>query len=171
MADIELKLTGFDALAKQLKELPEKVARKVLDRSLKEAAKPMLATARNLAPVYRGQATTQVNPGLVKRSIKLTSMKVRGGSRLNRGVRIRVAVLKGKKRRGAKATLSALNRGGASFGVGYFDPYYWYFLERGTARMQARPFLLPAFNAHKNQFLNDLKRTLGRRIEEEWKKP
>lgn len=29
------------------------------------------------------------------------------------------------------------------------DPFYWWFLEFGTAKMQARPFIRPAFNRRK----------------------
>ena len=168
MADFKIELRGFNELAKALRELPEKISRQVLDKALKEAAKPTLATARQFAPIAASK-TLRVNPGLLRRSITIKSFKVKGS--LNRGVTIGVrkpSRTRVRQQRIARRILKVAGR--ASLAASFNDPYYWYFLEKGTSKMAARPFLRPAFNRHHVQFLNDLKNILGPKIEEIWRK-
>ena len=166
---LQIKLKGFDELARQLRALPEKIAQKELTAALREAAKPTLDEARKLAPVA-AQRTRWVNPGLLRRSIIIKNFKVRGLGPFSRGVSVGVRKLSLKKRRGQKIArrLTKLAKG-TSLGASYNDPYYWYFIERGTAHMAARPFLRPAFNKHQSQFLESLREKLKARIEAIWR--
>lgn len=167
---IDIKLSGFDVLAKQLREMPEKLAKKEVVAALREAGRPVLKAAKAAAPVA-ARATNRVNPGLLKRSIKLWARRgTRGDHPLNRAIRIGVKRPNKKQQRGVEATQRAVRRStGVDLHKYFFDPYYWYFLERGTSKMAARPFLAPAFNAHKNSFTSDFKKTMGARIEKYWR--
>jgi HK97 gp10 family phage protein len=189
-SDIQIQLRGFDELAKQLRELPEKIARHELDRSLREAATPMLRAARANAPVL-AHSTTARRSGTLRRSIVMKILRVRGS--LNRGITIGVRKL---KRRQVRANRLAARISGRRLGVTvsaqWNDPFYWYFLEHGWrvtgrrrgrgmsrasfrksrqaagARLIHKPFLRPAFEAHKDQFLTRLRLILGGRIETIW---
>jgi len=44
------------------------------------------------------------------------------------------------------------------------DAYYWRFVEFGTAKMAARPFMRPAFEAKKGDALEAIKGRLADRI-------
>lgn len=165
----EVKLKGFDELARQLRALPEKVSQKLLIAALKEAAKPTLEEARRLAPVA-AQRSRWVNPGLLRKSIVIKNFKVRGLGPFSRGVTVGVRKLsKARRRRAKQARALVRARTGTSLGATFNDPYYWYFVERGTAHAAAKPFLRPAFNRHREQFLRDLEEILTDGIERLWK--
>lgn len=168
MADgIEIKLRGFDELAKQLRELPEKLAQKALDASLKEAAKPMLAAAKANAPVL-AQNTVRRRAGTLRRSIRLKSFRVRGS--LNRGITIGVRKLTNRQVRGNKLAAAASRRRlGVRISSNWNDPFYWYFVEHGTKKMAARHFLQRALKEHQDEFLTRFRTGLGLAIEAIWK--
>ena len=48
--------------------------------------------------------------------------------------------------------------------AGYADAYYWRFLEFGTVKMPAQPFIRPAFDQSKTQAVEAMKRVLQARI-------
>ena len=48
--------------------------------------------------------------------------------------------------------------------------FYWRFLEFGTAKMEAKPFFRPAFEATKMEAAEKIKEQLGKRLEAEAKK-
>jgi HK97 gp10 family phage protein len=47
------------------------------------------------------------------------------------------------------------------------DVYYWKFIEYGTVRASARPFVRPAVEAETNDFV-DRVRQVGKRLERDW---
>jgi HK97 gp10 family phage protein len=47
------------------------------------------------------------------------------------------------------------------------DSYYWRFVEFGTSKMSARPFMRPAFDGNKLEALNRIKEYLTARIDKE----
>jgi HK97 gp10 family phage protein len=63
---IAINLTGLTELVSALKQLPERVEKKVVSFALREAAKPLLKAARKLVPV---------KSGLLKKSIKIRAFK------------------------------------------------------------------------------------------------
>lgn len=50
------------------------------------------------------------------------------------------------------------------------DAFYWKFLEFGTAKMAARPFMRPAFESSKTEAVDKIKSTLKQRIDKANKK-
>jgi len=50
------------------------------------------------------------------------------------------------------------------------EAYYWRFLEFGTAKMAAKPFLRPVFDANKKSAVDIIKERLGKSIESQAKK-
>jgi HK97 gp10 family phage protein len=83
-------------------------------------------------------------------------------------VGLKIAVGKG----GGKADL---NRAGARGGKARKDAarksahWRWHFIEFGTSKMAAKPFLRPAFFSNKSAMLETLKSELAVEIEKAWK--
>jgi len=166
MSEIRIEVKGLDALAAALKQLPEKVARKEVDKALREAAAPILRQAKANAPVL-AQSTTYRRAGVLRRSIRMKNFRVRGS--LNRGVTIGVRKLSRRQVRAAKlASAVSKRKYGVRISEQWQDPFYWYFVERGTKKMKARNFLRNAFDSGHQRFLTDFRERMGKRIEAIW---
>lgn len=166
MSSILIEVKGLDQLAAALKQFPEKIARKEVDKSLKEAATPILRQARANAPVL-AHSTNYRRAGVLKRSIRMKLFRVQGG--LNRGVTIGVRKLSRRQLRAAKLAAAVSKRKyGIRISEQWQDPFYWYFVEGGTKKMQARNFLKHAFDSGHQKFLTDFRDIMGKRIEAIW---
>ena len=150
MADFQ-HVQGLRELQAALKELPDRIARNVLRGSVSAGAAVIRKEAAARAPVSAGpKRQGQPPPGTLKRSVY--QKQIRNLSSLVRQTFI-VSVRKGKKYRnqGKKGNLSQ-------------DAWYARFVEFGTAKMAARPFLRPAFEARKGEAVAAIKDYLARRI-------
>lgn len=140
MAD-GVKIEGLEALKDALRELPERVARNALRAAVSAGAAEIRNEARNLAPVDTGE---------MKRDIQIKR------ERDDRGVlsaRYSVFVRSGKK--------SRLVGKGRNVGK---DSFYWRFVEFGTAKMAAHPFMRPAFEHKKEVAVQAIQDKLADRI-------
>ncbi len=135
----EVKVDGFDELARKLRELVPAMRKKVVRNSLAAGARVVRDDAKRRAPVLSNAVDAPYRKaGTVRDAIRVRTSKV---ARKNGDIGVFVNVLpaKGSKfRNGAKVRDS--QRGAQSRN----DPYYWRFLEFGTKKMPARPFLKPA---------------------------
>jgi HK97 gp10 family phage protein len=138
MADeIKLSIGGIDELKRQLADLPEKLRRRGLLNALRRAARVIREAARAKAPVL-AMPVKYRTPGLVRRKISVrTSKFARQAGDVGVFVGVRPA-LGAKFRGGVQVRASA--RGARS----PQDPFYWRFVEFGTRKMRARPYLTPA---------------------------
>jgi HK97 gp10 family phage protein len=138
-----VQIKGLDALAKALKELPDRVAKNGLRAAVYAGAK-----------VIRDEAKLQalVATGTLKRAVILKQIPELSSKNKQTFF---VTVRQGKKYRkqGKKGNLSQ-------------DAWYWRFVEFGTVKMSARPFLRPAFDMKKNDALTAIKTRLAERIEQ-----
>lgn len=135
MADeINLSVGGIDELKRALAAVPEKLRRKGLLKALRSAGKVVQGAARQAAPVLQ-QAVPYRTRGLVKRKISVRTSKFAKQAG-DVGVFVGVRPAAGAKFRAGKQ-VRATARGKDS----PLDPYYWRWLEFGTKKMQARPFL------------------------------
>lgn len=124
----EVKMEGFDELARKLRDLAPAMRKRVLRNALSAGARLVRDDAKRLAPVlsnpskapYRQSAT-------LRKAIRVRSSKAARRSG-DVGVFVNVKPAKGSAR-GAKSRT---------------DPFYWRFLEFGTRKMSARSFLRPA---------------------------
>jgi HK97 gp10 family phage protein len=62
---------------------------------------------------------------------------------------------------GKTSDVKAAKQGTGKLGT---DAYYWRFLEFGTVKRPATPFLRPAFESNKQKAAGEIKRVLERRI-------
>ena len=123
---VTVKIDGIDDMKRALAEIPEKLRKKVLLGALRKAARVVSKEAKALTPVLQTPAPYRAR-GLVRRkiSVRLSKTDRKAG---DVGVFINVRPAK-RAGRGAKSAA---------------DPFYWRFLEFGTRKMTARPFLSPA---------------------------
>jgi HK97 gp10 family phage protein len=150
-ADVDngtVRLTGFDDLAAKLRAIVPAMRRRVLRNALAAGARLVRDEARRNAPVLASSAKAPYRtPGLVRKSIAVRTSKVarRAG---DVGVFVNVKPAPGAKFKTTTTRIFGLKvrntrqvrlsqRGAKS----RTDPYYWRFLEFGTAKMSARPFL------------------------------
>jgi HK97 gp10 family phage protein len=148
------KIEGLAELGKALRELPERVARNGLRVSVYAGAKVVRDEARARAPkAAQSLGPNQPPPGTLKRSVIMKHIPEL--SSLTRQTFF-VTVRHGKKYRkqGKKGNLSQ-------------DAWYWRFVEFGTQKMRARPFLRPALEAKRREAGQAMKDRLSERIEME----
>ena len=133
MAGEVVRIEGLDELKRKLAEVPKAMRKRVLRNALAAGAREVRDVAKRNAPVLT--LGTSLNapyrkPGTVKQAIRVRTSKAdrRAG---DVGVFVNVRPAKAGQR-GAKNPN---------------DPFYWRFLEFGTKKMPAKPFLQRATSA------------------------
>jgi len=161
---------GQREMVRLLRALPTKVRKRVVTRSLKDAAEIIknAATASALSQ-FQGE-------GMMAENITTA----RGKPRRYGELRHRVGVAGGARDLSAgkvRASSVPTHRRGSTkhFGVVGFTNedgavYYWRFLEFGTSKMPARPFMRPAGQLTLVQQISTIKKTLKRGVEREARK-
>lgn len=153
MAELQ-HVAGLKELQAALKELPQRIARNVLRGAVGAGAAVIRNEAKARAPVSIGDGGVgHPPPGTLRRAIYQKQIR-----ELSSAVKqtFYVGVRKGKqyRKQGKKGNLSQ-------------DAYYAKFVEFGTAKMAARPFMRPAFEAKKGEAVQAIKDYLAKRIPEE----
>lgn len=128
----DLKVHGFDELTRALAEASSTIRKKAVRGALREAAKIFVTSARSAAPILK-VPTKRRAVGTVRKNIVVRNSKLARKAG-NEGVFVGVRPLRG-------ARTKKLGKAGAN---NPNDPFYWHFLEFGTKKMAARPFLRPA---------------------------
>jgi HK97 gp10 family phage protein len=145
--EIELKLEGVDELLAALRGMPQKLRNRAIRAALRKAARVISVDAKSRTPVMLAPVPFR-RPGTVKRRISVRNSKFARQAG-DEGVFVGVKPLRGRAdtRRYGKASSRNPN-----------DPFYWRFLEFGTRKMTARPFLGPAANAKGNEAIRSFLR-------------
>ena len=133
MAGEVVRIEGLDELKRKLSEVPKAMRKRVLRNALAAGAREVRDVAKRNAPVMTLGTSLKApyrKPGTVKQAIRVRTSKAdrRAG---DVGVFVNVRPAKAGQR-GAKNPN---------------DPFYWRFLEFGTRKMPARPFLQRATSA------------------------
>ena len=156
---MEIKLEGLAELQEKLLSLAGSVAgRKSLVGAARAAMVPVLEAARQNAPrdtgvlgdsIYIASARPDTSGNIVA-SAGLLVKKSSQYKSFIKGTKKRIL---GKLPKGAKRRL---NRTSAH--------WRWHFVELGTSKMRARPFLRPALEANKDKVLQILVEQLRKRV-------
>lgn len=142
-----ISVTGLADLEKRLLAFPDRIAKNILSGAMRAGAVEIQREARQKAPVSsaphhlgkKGQKSyTLIEPGTLKKSIR-----VRLAPRKSRTVPIEYWVYVSSK------------------------IYYWKFVEFGTPKMSAQPFMRPAFESKKEAAVERVREYLAARIEKE----
>lgn len=144
MADA-FQVQGLDGVLDRLKALPEAVGAK--------GGGPVRAALAKGARVFRNQAISNAprDTGLLQESI-VARRDSRPGA-----VGATEAYFIGVKRKSRRYSNTKRNRGKGRVGKTYFvdgTAFYWLWVEFGSEKMAARPFLRPAFEQRKEDALN-----------------
>jgi HK97 gp10 family phage protein len=146
---IGVKVSGLAELQKALNDLPIQVQGRPLKAAVSAAAKVIQDEAIKRAP--------QGETGNLRKAIYRT--RSRSGSAIGKETYL-VAVRKGKATYADTTKNRRLRRVGKKYTTAG-EAYYWRFLEFGTSKMPAKPFLRPAFESQKERALEVLQRKLG----------
>lgn len=146
MADSK-SLTGFKELANSLRQLGPRVAKNRLRRAVSAGAAVIRNEAKQIAPVDTGE---------MRRDIQIKRERdSRSGDLI---VRYSVFV-----RTGGKSRLSGRGRNVDK------NSFYWRFVEFGTSKMAAKPFMRPAYESKKEDAVDTIGTNLREGIEAEVK--
>lgn len=147
-----VRIEGLRELTRALNELPDRVAKNGLRAAVYAAARVIRTEARQRAPVAeRPMRPNQPKPGTLRRAIIMKHLREQSGRHRQT---FAITVRRGKKYRnqGKKKNLSQ-------------DAWYWHFIEFGTTKMAARPFLRPALESKRLQAVSAIKNKLLERIQ------
>ena len=135
MASVEIK--GLSELSQALRDLPQNIGRNVLRGGVNAGATVIRQEAIRRAPVYTGPVSQgHPPPGTLRKALfqkQVSSLSINQKQVFIVGVR-----------RGKKYQKTGKN------GAKNLDAFYWTWVEFGTSKMTARPFLRPAFETQKN---------------------
>lgn len=133
----QFKIEGLDLVVKKLKSLPEKMQRKGLQDAVRKGANLVKKDAQRRARRFDRPQTPQA----VFKEI-VTRVDNKAGNKVG-GVVMHVGVRGGARRYKNNKHNRKLNRVGARY-EGPGNVFYWRFLEFGTSKMRAQPFMRPA---------------------------
>ena len=133
---IEIQVEGLDKLRRALLELPKELHKGPLRASVSAGAKVVQKQAALLAPI---------DEGTLKKAI-YRSRSREGSSSVQEMAIVGVRYGKRFRRRG-------------------LDAWYWRFIEFGTRKMRARPFMRPAFEQTKREQIEAIRDRLAKAIE------
>ena len=151
MADdvrVSYEIVGLKELMKALEDLGSEVAGKHVAPALRMGTKPVLQTAQNDAPVSDHEDTPEFPPGRLRRALRIKKM-----TRPTKSSETYFVEIKPGKTRD--------------------DPdgaWYGHFVELGTVKMAARPFLRNALEKNRRHSIEVFKREIAKRIEKEAKR-
>jgi HK97 gp10 family phage protein len=155
---ITVQITGLKELQNALNQLPKEIQGRPLRSAVSAAAKVIVDDVKARVPVGEtGNLKTAVYRYRSRRN------SATGRETFFVGIR------QGK----AQFKDTAYNRRKGRVGKSYKtqgEAYYWRFLEFGTAKMAAKPFLRPAFESSKSKAVEVIKQRLGKAIETQAKK-
>jgi HK97 gp10 family phage protein len=134
---VEMNVQGLDALQDQLLELGAELALKTLAQAARKAFAPVLEAAKSGVPIWSGA---------LRDAIKLTVKKPAEGDAV-----VVVGLYVGKD---------------AGYKTGELPPERrWHFIELGTSKYAAHPFLRPALDGQASEVLDALKEEIAAAIE------
>jgi HK97 gp10 family phage protein len=136
---LTVQIHGLRELKAAMLELPRRTDRRLLNRSLMVGGRMIRDEARSRAPVLQEPDPRRAR-GAVRRAIQAGAVRPRGHAA---SVWVRVRPLT----RSQVARFKA--RSGKAGAANPLDPFFWWFVEFGTSKMPARPFMRPAFEAKK----------------------
>lgn len=151
---ITLTIHGGEELKRELEAIAARMQNNILRSAIREASKPVRDEARARAPVLK-EPDPRRKPGTVKRAIGIRSPRIK-----NRMVVGGVAV----RSQSPKQVAAFKARTGLKAASNPNDAFYAPFLEFGTAKMRARPFMRPALSTQSQSAIDAMGEKIRERI-------
>lgn len=165
MATEKFEITGLDQIVDRLSKLPGKLQKRALQTAVRRGANIIRDAAQAGAERFDDPFTQEAI------HLNVAVQHAPKMSRANGGIAMRVGVRGGASRYGDTLVNRRKQRVGQTYQTGGDksnpggDTWYWRFLEFGTSKMQAKPFLRPAFERNKDRALTVIADTLNREID------
>lgn len=157
MADEFMYVSGLKELAAAMRELPERVARNALRAAVNAGATVIKKKVRLSAPKDTGFLKEEIHQKHIRKESNAHQQTYYVGVRI---YKIKYSNTKFNRRKGritqAGESLKTYDQNGA---------FYWRYLEFGTSKMAARPFLRPAFEQGKEDAVTAIAKRLDERIQ------
>ncbi|OOH89535.1 hypothetical protein BMT54_06485 [Pasteurellaceae bacterium 15-036681] len=154
MASVSVKVSGLKELGKAMQDLGRKASNRIAVKAMRKGGAIVRDKARANAPVLQEQVPHR-KAGTLKKAITSRTKIKRGGKT---ETIIWVKGLTGKQISKFKGKTGKSGKDNPN------DPYYWRFVEFGTSKMPAKPFLRPAFEQSKQQASDAIISTLREEI-------
>jgi HK97 gp10 family phage protein len=156
MTQLTVKIEGLSQLQTALSQFAKSTQRAILERTLKKVAAPVADTARRDAPVDTGRLKESIVIEVVRTNAGKTAFAeaIRGGSSREEAGQAARAANRAAAGRGQSATVRVRAKSAHAL-----------FVEFGTVKMSARPFLGPAPRSNRDGALSTIKTTLGKEID------
>ena len=153
-----ISIKGFEDFKRQLALLPTRIGRNVLRGAVNAAATAIRQEVVARAPVYTGPVAEGHPPaGTLKKAIYQKQIPELSS---NLYQTFYVGVRSGKRQQAVKRGKNVLN----------LDAFYGAFVEFGTSKMSARPFMRPAFETRRDYAIEAMRAYLAERIPRELEK-
>ena len=141
MSSVTVKVTGLKELGQAMNALGGKAKNRIAVKAMRRGGAIIRDRARANAPVL-SQPSPYRKPGTLRKAIS-SRTKIDKNGRVNTYVWV-----KGLK---TKQVLKFKDKTGKGSAYNPRDPFYWRFVEFGTSKMPAKPFMRPAFEQSKQQ--------------------
>lgn len=148
---------GLDDLLRVLGGLPNRLQKNVMRGALRAGAVPIADAARQHVPTLTGQLKASIRTGSLIRRDGTPAAFVKAGDRYT----VYALDKKGRKTKVKYKTV------GADGGVKYHAAYYAAWVEFGTAKAVAKPFMRPALDGQRGAALQTMGDYLAKRLPEE----
>lgn len=155
MASSTIKVKGLDQLLKNMQQLPRELVSKnggLVRSALFKSTKLIRDEARLRAPKDTGNLSRNV-----------IAVRDRNPQQAGASERYQITVRKKRLTKKAKANAARKANGKIDYRAAG-DAFYWRFVEFGTAKMAATPFLRPGFESRKEQAVDTFKDSLGKGV-------
>ena len=151
----EIKISGLSELAQRMQDIARKTRNQSARKAMNAGASALKEEIKHRVPILK-ETVPHRRKGTIKRNIRSKTKVQRNGQVKTR---IWVKSLSGKK-------VSAFKQAtGKSAALNPNDPFYWWFVEFGTSKMPAQPFMRPGFEAKKETTAKVIVQTLKEEIE------
>ena len=160
MANLSVKVTGLKELGQALENLGRKTKNKLGIKAMRKGGAIIRDQAKANAPLLKEQVPYRKR-GTLKKAIILSA-------KVNKSGKVRTKIYVRKLKEGKIEEFKT--RTGKSGAYNPNDPFCWRFVEFGTSKMPAQPFLQPAFVSKKEQAAREIITTLRDDILREAKK-
>lgn len=143
-------VSGLKELQKAMQNLGRKTANKIAIKAVRKGGAIIRDKARQNAPVLV-KNTPYRKAGTLRKSIQ---------SRAKVGKNGKTSSFVWVKGLSTKQVLSFKGKTGKVGAYNPKDPFYWRFVEFGTSKMPAKPFMRPAFEQSKDRATSEVIKTL-----------
>lgn len=154
MGSVTVRVDGLKELQKAMQSLGRKTSNRIAVKAMRKGGAIVRDKARALAPVLK-ESVPHRRAGILRKSIQ---------SRTKVGKNGRTDAYVWVKGISTKQVLKFKKKSGKSSAYNPRDPFYWRYLEFGTSKMPARPFMRPAFQQSKEQAAQAIIDTLQQEI-------